>query len=85
MVSHTPFHHSLVFGTHLAKVVAVDLLPITDHIKDQMVVEADEDTSFFTSFVFLPSRTNKRGVSDSTAINYSWTVEKVHVGSVYIQ
>jgi pseudouridine-5'-phosphate glycosidase len=48
-----------VFGAHLPKVVAVvaaavaaavDLLLIMDHIKGRIVVEVDEDTSFFPSF-----------------------------------
>jgi len=48
-VSQAPSHHSLVFGAHLPKVVAVavgavDLPLITDPIKDQIAVEADEDT-----------------------------------------
>ena len=51
MVSQLLFHHSLVFGAHLPKVavavgaVEVDLLLIMDHIKGQVAVEADEDTS----------------------------------------
>jgi len=57
-----------------------------DHIKDQIVVEADEDTSLFTSFVSLPSRTNKRGVSDSTVIGYRLFLDsrKGPAGGLYI-
>ena len=60
VVSQTPSYHRLVFGTHLAKVAVVDLLPITDHIKDQIVVEVDEDISFFLLRRVPSSRTNER-------------------------
>jgi len=52
-----------------------------------MVVEADEDTSLFTSFVSLPSRTNKRGVSviqRSLVIDYFLDSRKGPVGGLYI-
>jgi hypothetical protein len=61
VVSQTPSHHSLVFGAHLAKVAVVDLLPITDHIKDQTAVEVDEDISF-SPFVLFPHQEPTKGV-----------------------
>jgi hypothetical protein len=77
VVSQTLSHHSLVFGAHLAKVVAaVDLLLITDHIKDQIADEADEDTSFLPRF---PRREPTIGVIQqgwSLFIDYLWIVEK---------
>ena len=62
-VSHAPSHQSLVFGAHFPKVVVaavgVDLLLITDHIRDQIAVEVDEDTSFWLIFHQSSTTTKK--------------------------